>query len=279
MNKNYNFRDIYLDNYYSPFPRQKSNKEALKYSHAKKLPGNKTIIDIPPSVTLSYMKKNPIYFDTKKYSNRILKGKRRPKTARSKYDKNKLTKYQKNFYSKKKNVINNCTVYENKKLEEIFSNSKNEIISERKKLSNELEKIPSYITRPMNPRPKITPNEALKILNKINFPSPPKNKNIPDYINEFKIRNFIEREYERLVDEEKGYPPGTFKVWEEDRILILTNLFLIREELLDILRHFPVDYFLRSIGIRNRRRETEKKLDEIDYAIRIFQLTDVYLKM
>jgi hypothetical protein len=279
MNKNYNFRDIYLDNYYSPFPRQKSNKEALKYSHAKKLPGNKTIIDIPPSVTLSYMKKNPIYFDTKKYSNRILKGKRRPKTARNKYDKNKLTKYQKNFYSKKKNVINNCTVYENKKLEEIFSNSKNEIISERKKLSNELEKIPSYITRPMNPRPKITPNEALKILNKINFPSPPKNKNIPDYINEFKIRNFIEREYERLVDEEKGYPPGTFKVWEEDRILILTNLFLIREELLDILRHFPVDYFLRSIGIINRRRETEKKLDEIDYAIRIFQLTDVYLKM
>ena len=279
MNKNYNFRDIYLDNYNSPFPRKKSNKEVLQYSQAKKLPDNKTIIDIPPSVTLSYMKKNPIYFDTKKYSTRILKGKKRPKTARNKYDKNKLTKYQKNFYSKKKNVINNCTVYENKKLEEIFSNSKNEIISERKKLSNELEKIPSYITRPMNPRPKITPNEALKILNKINFPSPPKNKNIPDYINEFKIRNFIEREYERLVDEEKGYPPGTFKVWEEDRILILTNLFLIREELLDILRHFPVDYFLRSIGIRNRRRETEKKLDEIDYAIRIFQLTDVYLKM
>ena len=61
--------------------------------------------------------------------------------------------------------------------------------------------------------------------------------------------------------------------------LILTNLFLIREELLEKLRHFPVDYFLRSIGIRNKRRETEKRLDEIDYAIRIFQLTDVFLKM
>ena len=281
MNKNYNFRDIYLDNYNSPFPRKKSNKEVLQYSHAKKLPDNKTIIDIPPSVTLSYMKKNPIYFDTKKYSNRLSKGKRRPQSATNKYNKNKLSKSQRNFYSKKKNITNNCIIYDNKKLEEIFKNTDNKFIPERKKLSSELEQIPSYITRPMNPRPEITPNEALKILNKINFPSPPKNKDksVPDYINEFKIRNFIEREYERLVDEEKGYPPGTFKIWEEDRILILTNLFLIREELLDILRHFPVDYFLRSIGIRNRRRETEKRLDEIDYAIRIFQLTEVYLKM
>ena len=97
MNKNYNFRDIYLDNYNSPFPRRKSNKEVLQYSQAKKLPDNKTIIDIPPSVTLSYMKKNPIYFDTKKYSNRLLKGKRRPQSSTNKYNKNKLSKSQRNF--------------------------------------------------------------------------------------------------------------------------------------------------------------------------------------
>ena len=279
MNKNYNFRDIYLDNYFSPFPRQKSNREVLNYSQAKKLPNNKAIIDIPPSVTLSYMRKNPIYFQTKKYSNRVSKGKSRPKTAINKKSKNNFSKSQRNFNSNKRNIINNCTVFDNKKLEKILSSSNNKVISERKTLKKGYEQIPSYITRPMNPRPQLTPNEALNILNKINFPSPPKNRNTPDYINEFKIRNFIEREYERLVDEEKGYPPGTFKVWEEDRILILTNLFLIREELLDKLRHFPVDYFLRSIGIRNRRREVEKKLNEIDYAIRIFQLTDVYLKM
>ena len=267
MNKNYNFRDVYLNKYYSPFPRQKSNKEVLKLSSAKKLPNNKTVIDIPPSVTFSYMKKNPLYFDTKKYSNRISKQKR-PKSSKNRYT--NLSKSQKNFYSKKKNLISNCTIYDNKKLEQILNSSKNELITDRKKLNSGYELIPSYISRPMNPRPKITPEQALKILNKINF---------PNYINEFKIRNFIEREYERLVDEEQGYPPGTFKVWEEDRIVILTNLFLIREELLEKLRHFPVDYFLRSIGIRNKRRETEKKLDEIDYAIRIFQLTDVYLKM
>ena len=276
MNKNYNFRDVYLNKYYSPFPRQKSNKEVLKLSSAKKLPNNKTVIDIPPSVTFSYMKKNPLYFDTKKYSNRISKQKR-PKSSKNRYT--NLSKSQKNFYSKKKNLISNCTIYDNKKLEQILNSSKNELITDRKKLNSGYELIPSYISRPMNPRPKITPEQALKILNKINFPNPPHPTNIPDYINEFKIRNFIEREYERLVDEEQGYPPGTFKVWEEDRIVILTNLFLIREELLEKLRHFPVDYFLRSIGIRNKRREIEKKLDEIDYAIRIFQLTDVYLKM
>jgi hypothetical protein len=276
MNKNYNFRDVYLNKYYSPFPRQKSNKEVLKLSSAKKLPNNKTVIDIPPSVTFSYMKKNPLYFDTKKYSNRISKQKR-PMSSKNRYT--NLSKSQKNFYSKKKNLISNCTIYDNKKLEQILNSSKNELITDRKKLNSGYELIPSYISRPMNPRPKITPEQALKILNKINFPNPPHPTNIPDYINEFKIRNFIEREYERLVDEEQGYPPGTFKVWEEDRIVILTNLFLIREELLEKLRHFPVDYFLRSIGIKNKRRETEKKLDEIDYAIRIFQLTDVYLKM
>ena len=107
MNINYNFRDIYLDNYNSPFPRRKSNKEVLQYSQAKRLPNNKTIIDIPPSVTLSYMKKNPIYFDTKKYSNRLSKGKRRPQSATNKYNKNKLSKSQRNFYPKKKNITNN----------------------------------------------------------------------------------------------------------------------------------------------------------------------------
>ena len=51
-------------------------------------------------------------------------------------------------------------------------------------------------------------------------------------------------------------------------------MFLIKEE----LKKFPVDYFLRSIGIRNRRREIESRLDEIDYAIRLFQISDVFLK-
>ena len=166
-------------------------------------------------------------------------------------------------------------------LETIFNKKKSKYMTYKKKLNKGCEIMNGLIFKPMSPRPQLTPEEALKILNKINFPEEGqfKNRNMPNYINEFRIREFIEKEYERLVEEEKGYPHGTFKVWEEDRVLILTNLFLLREELLDKLRQFPVIYYLRSIGIKNRRKETEKKLDEIDYAIKIFQLTDVYLKV
>ena len=97
MNKHLTYHDIYLDNYYSPFPREKSNKEVLKYSSAKKLKNNKTIIDIPPSVTASYMQKNPFYFDLKKHSARISQS-RRPKTSNK-----KLSKSSTNFYTKNKN--------------------------------------------------------------------------------------------------------------------------------------------------------------------------------
>jgi len=270
------FQSMYLENYYSPFPREKSNREALKYSCAKKIKNNKTVVDIPPSVTLSYMKKNPLYFDIKKHKNMISKA-RRPKSCNNRINKSS-NNFSKNDYNYLNNIMHHCNVYDNKKLEQILNTTKNKFTAPRYKLNNQCELMQGVIYRPMNPRPQLTPAEVLKILHKINFPEPPKNRNVPDYINEFRIRTFIEKEYERLVDEERGYPPGTFKLWEEDRVLILTNLFLIREELLDKLRHFPVDYYLRSVGIQNRRRETEKRLDEIDYAIRIFQLTDVYLK-
>ena len=52
--------------YYTPFPREKSNNEVLKNSYSRKLSKNSTLINIPPSVTVSYMKKNPFYFDLKK---------------------------------------------------------------------------------------------------------------------------------------------------------------------------------------------------------------------
>ena len=52
--------------YYSPFPREKSNNEVLKNSYSKQLSKNSTLINIPPAVTVTYMKKNPFYFDLKK---------------------------------------------------------------------------------------------------------------------------------------------------------------------------------------------------------------------
>ena len=236
--------------YYSPFPREKSNNEVLKNSYSKQLSKNSTLINIPPSITVSYMKKNPFYFDLKKKEKN-----KRPESS-----------YRKTGY----------TIYENKKLQNLLKSDKRFLAPEYKnnKLSSGCEKI--KIKQNLNN--KLTQEEIRKILNKISIP--PKNRGkVPKYIYEFRVREFIEREYERLVEEEKGYPKGTFKVWENDRLLILENLYIIKEELINELRLFPVDYYLRAIGIRNKRAEIEKRLDDIDFAIKIFELNDVYLKI
>ena len=235
--------------YYSPFPREKSNNEVLKNSYSRQLSKNSTLINIPPAVTVSYMKKNPFYFDLKKKEKN-----KRPKSS-----------YKKTGY----------TIYENKKLQNLLKSDKRFLAPQNQNnLSSNCELIKIKEKRKNN----LTQEEIKNILNKISIP--PKNKGkVPKYIYEFRVREFIEREYERLVEEEKGYPKGTFKVWEGDRILILENLKIIKEELTNELRLFPVDYYLRSVGIRNKRAEIEKRLDDIDFAIKIFELNNVFLKI
>ena len=234
--------------YYSPFPREKSNNEVLKNSYSRQLSKNATLINIPPSVTVTYMKKNPFYFDLKKKEKN-----KRPKSS-----------YKKTGY----------TIYENKKLQNLLKSDKRFLAPQNQNnLSSECEIIKLKEKRKNN----LTQDEIKKILNKITIPQ---NKgNVPKYIYEFRVREFIEKEYERLVEEEKNYPKGTFKIWEGDRILILENLKIIKEELTNELRLFPVDYYLRSVGIRNKRAEIEKRLDDIDFAIKIFELNDVFLKI
>ena len=249
--------------YYSPFPREKSNNEVLKNSYKKRINNKTAIIDIPPQITVSYMKKNPFYFDLKKNE----------KTQKKKKRQN--SSYKKPGYN----------IYSNKKLQDIFSKTGKKFFSEdfKNKISPGCEIIKVHEKNnkiPEEERKKLTSQDILKILNKIKLPPQYKNKGkVPKYIHEFKIRQFIEREYERLVEEEKGYPKGTFKVFEGDRILILENLKILREKLIEELNLFPVDYFLRAVGIRNRRAEIERKLDEIEYAIKIFGLHDVFLKI
>ena len=249
--------------YYSPFPREKSNNEVLKNSYKKKINNKTALIDIPPQITFSYMKKNPFYFDLKK-------------NEKTKKKSHRVTSsYKKPGYN----------IYENKKLQDIFSKTDKKFFSEdfSNKITPGCEIIKVHEKNnkiPEEERKKLTSQDILKILNKIKLPPEYKNMGkVPKYIHEFKIRQFIEREYERLVEEEKGYPKGTFKVWEGDRILILENLKIIKEELTNELRLFPVDYYLRSVGIRNKRAEIEKRLDDIDFAIKIFELNDVFLKI
>lgn len=262
------FNDIYSTTYLSPFPRYKSNNQVISSSNTKKISENKAIIDIPPSVTKSYMLKNPFYFDLKKHKDRF-KCKKRPQSSKGNYIKKKIISP----------VDVGHVAYDGNKLDDLLNN--NNKFKVKPRLNKNLEEISCSKIQPMKDRPKLSSSEVLKILYNMKLPSPPikeKFTGIPKYIDEFRIREMIEKEYERLVEEEKCYPHGSYKIWEDDRLLILTNLNIIRDQLLEELMKFPVDYYLRSIGIINRRREVEKRLDEIEYASKLFALTDVFLK-
>ncbi len=97
-------------------------------------------------------------------------------------------------------------------------------------------------------------------------------------INEFKVRQTIEKEYERLIKEEKNYPPGTIKLFELERVNILNKLIDSRNALLEELAKYPVSSHVRSIKIQNSKASCEHKLEEVENAIKTFERNKVFLK-
>ena len=140
-----------MTSYYSPFPREKSNNEVLRRSYAKQIDPQKTLIDIPPTVTVSYMKKNQYYFDLKK-SIKVPNKKQRAQTAKK----------------------SKCyTIYDNKKLETILRSGKEAYIAPRPKLNPGCEKIEAPLkSNTLSPeeRKRLTSKDILKIINKIKIP-------------------------------------------------------------------------------------------------------------
>lgn len=92
------------NSYYSPFPREKSNNEALKKSYTICNERNQTFIEIPATVTASYMQRNPFYFDLEK--TKKAKSERQSKAIHSQSDTRKYT------------------LFANKRLDKILNSSK-----------------------------------------------------------------------------------------------------------------------------------------------------------
>ncbi len=68
--KAHNCNSICNKTFSSPFPRNKSNLELIKSSRVVKSYNNQKIsLEVPASVTKSYMRRNPFYFDLKNYKN------------------------------------------------------------------------------------------------------------------------------------------------------------------------------------------------------------------
>lgn len=144
--------------YYSPFPRQKSNNEVLRNSYASLTKKHQGFIEIPSTLTVSYMEKNPYYFDLKK----AMKAKAKPTQSQS-----NTQRY---------------TVFNNKRLDNILNSNRDQYVYSRPKLNSGCEMIsPKQKKRAMTAKQirELTPAEALKIINKIEFPDPKQFTKIP----------------------------------------------------------------------------------------------------
>lgn len=224
--------------------------------------------DFPPEVAASYMKKYPNYFDMRKHKKKFT---RRPNSStlmrHPLYYSHKANQH-KNYFIGRINY-NNYSVYDRNKLDELMESDRNKFKPPYPKVSKQVKRFP-----------QLSQEEIFSILKKMKFPIAPNDPyDVKRYLCDENVREMIENEYMRIVEEEKGFSPGTYYISEDDRILILKNLEIIRNDLIEQLKLFPVDFFLRSIGIIEKRRLLEKRLEEVEYAIKVFQFSDVRLQM
>lgn len=96
-------------------------------------------------------------------------------------------------------------------------------------------------------------------------------------IRQFKVRDKLEKEYEKLIEEESTYPKGTVLIPEDVRLNVLNELKLIHKFLIDSLEKCPVTVNYHSTGVLNRKKSIESKLDEVEKHLDIFKKKKIFL--
>lgn len=152
--------------YVSPFPRQNSNRHVFKLSnemkfsnrHKEEVNKEKQIFEIPPSVTKTYMDRNPLYFDIKhfKQTNFTIKNKneeiftdtktsRMNNTTNKSFSKTTRPKTAITTTNSKLNPINYsyCTV-DKSQLSRLLNDDKN-LLLEKPSLSSKKDTIPGPV--------------------------------------------------------------------------------------------------------------------------------------
>ena len=83
--------------------------------------------------------------------------------------------------------------------------------------------------------------------------------------------------YRKRKAEEAKYPRGTRLLSEEERLETLLSLENSKKDLITLLEKMPIS--MKTIQLQNRKSELEKKLDEIEDAIRTFSRKQVFIKI
>ena len=69
----------------------------------------------------------------------------------------------------------------------------------------------------------------------------------------------------------------TKRLSEEERLMTLNGLYESQKEIMGLIEKLPIT--LRTMASKNRKDELEKKLDEIEEAIKTFSRKQVFIKV
>ena len=98
----------------------------------------------------------------------------------------------------------------------------------------------------------------------------------PEYLKQFKLEEIKRKEYEKILEEESHYPPGTKLLSENERINTLNNLIETKKGIVNILEKMPITK--RTQSFQEKKEELEKKLEQIEKEIEIFSKKKVFIK-
>ena len=205
------------------------------------------------------------------------------------------------YYSKRLNEIkknerylrnNNSSNYLNNENNNYYQYNKSEILNtDNNKIINKIyekEELPNdegFIL------PKINQNHLKKNIelitnNKVTKRYKEKEKDIifthknygktPEYLKQFKLEEIKRKEYEKILEEESNYPPGTKLLSENERINTLNSLIETKKGIINILEKMPITK--RTQSIQEKKEELEKKLEQIEKEIEIFSKKKVFIK-
>jgi hypothetical protein len=98
----------------------------------------------------------------------------------------------------------------------------------------------------------------------------------PEYLLKYKADAEKQKEYQKMLEEQKKYPAGTRLLSEEERLETLNSLSQNRKDIITLLEKMPIS--MKSMAIQNKKTELENKLNELESAIRTFSRKQVFIK-
>jgi len=99
---------------------------------------------------------------------------------------------------------------------------------------------------------------------------------VPEYLQKYKTESEGKKEQEKKTAEEAKYPKGTRLLSEEERVSTLSQLQDTRKDLVNMLEKFPIT--MKTMSIQKKKEELEKKLGDIEEAIKTFSRKQVFIK-